>query len=243
MNELKRLPEFQKILADYQVSEEGKKILGKTNVVLLLAPAASGRNTAIRELMATGRYHFLVSDTTRKPRVNDGVPERDGVEYWFRTEDDVLKDLKEGKYLEAEIIHKQQVSGISTRELKRALDQEKIAITDIERLGVHNIVAAKPDTVAILMLPPSFREWQRRLHGRGEMDEQELKRRLETAAQIFEAGLKQDYFKFVINDNIEHTAEQINKLAHSAEKPAYRNAGRKLVRKLYGQTVDLLATL
>jgi guanylate kinase len=243
MNELKKLKEFQKTLSNYRISEESKKILQGTKLVLLLAPSSSGRNTAIRELLKTGDYYYIVSDTTRQPRINDGIPERDGVEYWFRTEEEVLADLKMGKFLEAEVIHDQQVSGISIRELEKAHDKQKIAITDIEILGVHNIVNAKPDTIPILMLPPSFEEWQRRIHGRGEMAPLEFKRRLETAVRIFEAGLKHDYFKFVINDTIEHTAEQINKLARSPEKPAYHETGRKLANDLCDQTKELLKTL
>src|SRR3546814_14273785 len=97
-----------------------------------------------------------VSDTSRKPRVNDGIPEQNGVEYWFRSEAEILNDLKAGKFLEAAIIHNQQVSGISIRELQRVGDEGKIAITDIEIVGVHNLIQAKPYATAFFVLPPIF---------------------------------------------------------------------------------------
>src|SRR5579885_607634 len=113
MNRLEHLQEFKTVLANYRISPASQRILQQTNLVLLAAPTSAGRNTIIRELLKTGDYHYIVSDTTRQPRINDGIPEQNGVEYWFRSEADILKDLAAGQYVEAAIIHNQQVSGIS----------------------------------------------------------------------------------------------------------------------------------
>ena len=130
MNELRQLTEFQDLLANYQLSKGALQTLSQTQLVLLVAPTSSGRNHLIRELMKTDDYYYIVSDTTRRPRTNDGIMEQSGVEYWFRDEADVLSDIRDGKYLEAAVIHQQQVSGISIRELQKATDLGKIAITD-----------------------------------------------------------------------------------------------------------------
>ncbi len=213
MNRLEYLVEFQKILADYHVSSAGKKILEEIELVLLVAPSGGGRNTVISELLKSGKYDFVVSDTTRLPRINNGSLEQSGREYWFRTEEEILQDLKDGKFLEAEVIHNQQVSGISIRELKKALTHSKIAITDIDIGGVQNIMAAKEDTLAIVVLPPSFDEWQRRIFTRGSIEPTEYKRRMHTARTIFTEALKHDYFSFVINHTIEQTAKEIDAIA------------------------------
>lgn len=223
------------MLADYHVSEESKQILANTRLVLLLAPSGGGRNTLIRELAKTGKYHFIVSDTTRQPRVNDGVQEQNGVEYWFRSEEDVLSDLEVGKFLEAELIHDQQVSGISIRELQKAQDENRIAITDVDMGGLHNIMQAMPSVNAVLVLPPSFEEWQRRMLNRGEMTPDEHRRRLETAIKIFTVALEHDYFKFVINDTIEHAAEQIKTLI-TGEENMSQNAAHQLAEELLTDT-------
>src|SRR5699024_8737685 len=134
-------------------SDEAKALLARTRLVLLVGPSSSGRNTVINELLKTGKYHAIVSDTTRLPRVNNGIPEENGREYWFRAEADVLHDLQNGSFLEAAIIHKQQVSGISMRELAAAADEGKVAINEIEVVGADNIHAAKPDALFVFMLP------------------------------------------------------------------------------------------
>src|ERR1700689_1309052 len=118
MNELVHGAEFRSALRDYHLSKAALQTLSQTKLVILVAPTSSGRNTIIWQLLKTGDYYFIVSDTTRQPRINDGKLERDGHEYWFRSEAEVLTDIQQGKYLEAAVIHNQQVSGISIRELQ-----------------------------------------------------------------------------------------------------------------------------
>lgn len=239
MNELKHLVEFRQIVNNYRISDDSQKILKDTKLVLLLAPTSTGRNTIIRELIKNGKYHYIISDTTRHPRINDGIREKDGVEYWFRSEDDVLMDLKNGAFLEAELIHGQQISGISIRELKKAHDEHKIAITDVDLKGVQNIVKVKPDTLAIMVLPPSFSEWQRRIKKRGVMAKVEYTRRLETARRIFQAGLEEKTIKFVINDQLSDAVKQVNQLVGpSAWNQQGQAKALKLVKDLYYKIND-----
>jgi guanylate kinase len=208
-NKLVHLEEFKKLLSDYKISVEGQQLLKQIKLVLLMSPTGSGRNTVIKELLKAGKYHFIVSDTTRSPRVNNGIPEQDGREYWFRSEVDVLEDLRKGLFLEAAIIHNQQASGISLRELKQAVDDRKIAITDVEVAGANNIHEVYPEAVICFMIPPSFQEWIRRIRSRGHMSEVELYRRLESAVSEITSALEQDFYKFIVNDTVENAVERI----------------------------------
>ena len=207
---LRLLHDFEKALRDYKPSLEILDLLQSTKLVLLVAPSAAGRNTLIKNLIMTGRYYFLVSDTTRRPRINDGVPERSGVEYWFKSEEEVLQGLKNGAYIEAAIIHNQQVSGISFSELRNAASSNMVAITDIEIKGCDNIHEYSDTMVPIFVLPPNFDEWMRRLEGRGAMDPAEKRRRLTTATEEIQLALERPYFKFVINWDIKLTVEEIH---------------------------------
>lgn len=241
MNQLRHLAEFKEVLAHYNISEAAKKVLAQTRIVLLVAPTATGRNTIIRELIKTGQYRFIVSDTTRRPRINDGVPEQDGREYWFRSEEEVLQDLKAGKFLEAAIIHNQQVSGLSIRELELVGKEGKIATTDIEVVGVSNIMRAKPDTVAIFVLPPSFEAWMERMENRGDMSKAERRRRMESAVKEFTAALKVDYYKFVVNDTVPGAISQINRIAIDGKiDDNLQKSGMRLVNNLLIKTKDFI---
>lgn len=238
MNELAHLEEFQNVLATYQVSDEAQTILHDTKIVLCSAATATGRNTIIRELLKTERYYFIISDTTRRPRTNDGVLEQDGTEYWFRTEDQMLDQLNTGKMVEAEVIHSQQVSGMSVREIEKAHDMNKIAITDADRGGITAIKKVKPDAICLFFLPPSFEEWQRRINDRGDMTDIEKHRRLETAVKEFEAALTNDYYLFVINDDLAEAVAKVDAIATNpqAVDQADQDAGRELAQTILART-------
>ncbi len=239
MNELKRLAEFEEVLEHYTVSTHGRGILADTKLLLMCGVTSSGRNTVIGELLKTGNYHFITSDTTRKPRVNRGNMEISGEEYWFKTEKEVLKGLKEGEYLEAAIIHGQQVSGISIAEMERARDGGKIATTDIEIVGVRNIVQAKPDSINVFMIPPSFEVWIDRINGRGHMPELELRRRLKSAISEIREALHKDYFVIIVNDEFHKTAQIVSEIFE--HEPDQQDA-RQVARRLLNETQTYLAT-
>lgn len=231
MNSLEQYQEFKKLLEHYEVSDRAKKALQDLSLVLLLAPTSTGKNTTIQHLLKSGKYYFIISDTTRQPRVNNGVLEQNGREYWFRSEKEFLDELRKGEFLEAEIIHKQQVSGVSIRELEKAKSEGKIAITDVEIKGVHHIVQIKPETNVIMLLPPNFAEWQKRITMRGDLSHQELKSRFESARMIFDEGLKHDYYKFVISDDVGRSAEAIDGIVNG--QPNYdQGRGQEVIRSL-----------
>ena len=96
---LQHYTEFKEVLETYHVSDSAKSTLEDLKLVLLLGPTSSGRNTIMKHQLKTGNYTYIISDTTRPPRVNDGVLETNGTEYWFRTEEEVLADLKAGQFL------------------------------------------------------------------------------------------------------------------------------------------------
>jgi guanylate kinase len=202
-------------------------------MVLLIGPTAAGRNTLINILTSTGRYHYLVSDTTRKPRHNNGVAEQNGVEYWFKTEEEFLEGLKNGEYLEAAIIHNQQVSGMSIRELDRAKSAGIIAIDEIEPDGASHIQMYDESPLFIFLLPPSFDVWMERLRGRGDMPEDELRRRLESAREEITEALQADFYQFVINNEIHEAAVAVDELANGREPDNEKQAqGRAYAEQL-----------
>jgi guanylate kinase len=242
MNQLKHIDAFTKALAEYKLSENAQKTLKDLNLVLMVGPTSSGRNTIIRELVKTGAYHFIVSDTTREPRSNDGVPEKDGREYWFRSEYKMLQEIRDGDFLEAAIIHNQQVSGISIRELEVARQSNRIAITEVEIVGADNTHRAKPDTKIIFSVPPGFDKWMNRLRRRGKLPESEIRRRLQTACLEFDAALIHDYYRFVVNDDIDETVAVVDGMARlNHQDQEEEAAARSLVKVLYQQTRDYLS--
>lgn len=234
-------PEFEALLKNYHPSQQAIEILKETRVVALNGPSSTGRNTVIRELLKTDDYHFIVSDTTRPRRYNDGVLEQDGREYYFRKELDFLSDLRNGRFIEAEIIHNQQVSGVSIREVEKARDLNKTAIADMEIEGVVNLSRLKPDAIVVIFVPPSFEEWISRINNRGKLGDNEMHNRFQTATKIFKLALPKDNFHFVINDQIGPTVEYVNNLVHNGvQDPQLESQARELGERLCNEISQYL---
>lgn len=231
--------EFKAILKDYQMSPEAQKVLRETPFVLLVAASGAGRNTIIDSLLKSGHYHYVVSDTTRPMRVRNGLPiEQNGVQYFFRNEDDVLADLQAGKFIEAALIHDQQVSGISAREIQVAHDSNKVAITDIEVQGSATITKVKPDTLNIFVLPPSFEEWLSRIRKRSHLPEEEIKNRFRAAVTELTIALESDRFIFVINNDLDEAVTRINAIARHGAAREDEPGAHQLAAQLRDQAAD-----
>lgn len=247
MNELAHLAEFQALLGNqnkkYVPSAESQKIVQQASIGLFAGPTNAGRNTIIDKLVQTGRYYFVISDTTRSPKLRNGRREQDGVNYWFRSEMEVLADIRAGKFVEAAIIHEQQVSGMSVREIAKAYEQGKTAVTDIEMRGVENVRAINPQAMALFVLPPSFDEWQARLQQRGDLgaDGVELGNRLRSSVKEFQEALQKPYFWFVINDDLDEAVRYTDQiLTEKKADPAVQQAGHKLSEELLAITTTYL---
>jgi guanylate kinase len=234
-SQLRHLEEFRELITNYAPGAESLELFTSVPLVILVGPTAAGRNTLIGLLTQTGRYTMIVSDTTRQKRSNNGVLERDGREYWFKTEEQVLEAIRCGEYIEAAIIHNQQVSGAHINEFMRAKRAGLTAIKEIEPGGAELYHRYNPQLLAIFLLPPDFATWMQRLHGRGDMGAEELVRRLKSAEQEILAALDSDYYQFVINNEIHEAAEAVDALAGgrapdvTKQQRGIDHAGRLLV--------------
>lgn len=209
-NKLQHKEEFQKLLENYRPSDESIKLLQSMKIIVLCGPTSAGRNTIIEKLVATGKYGFFRSDTTRKQRYKDGVlVEPNGSTYWFISEEQMLSQLKNGQMIEAAIIHDQQVSGVNIDTLMQLKEQDRIGITELQHDGPRTYKELKPDTIAIFILPPSFEEWIRRIKERSQMSDKELANRLRSSILEFDAAKNDGFFHLVINDEIDSTTGEI----------------------------------
>jgi guanylate kinase len=243
-NRLTNLSAFESVLAHYRPSQPSIALFRSVKLVMLVGPTAAGRNTLISILTATGRYKMIVSDTTRHPRTNNGVLEQDGSEYWFKTETDFLAGLKEGHYLEAAIIHQQQVSGAHIREFEAVKDAGVIALKEIEPHGADLYYQMNPAILAIFLLPPSFPIWMERLRGRDDMPEPELIRRLQSAKSELHYALSEDIYQFVVNNEIHEAADAVDQLAIGrAPNPQKQAYGRQHAATLIAAVTDYLDNL
>lgn len=206
-----------KKLKDYKVPEAAAELIRSTGIVFLVGITAAGKDTVITELLKSGDYHYIISHTTRAPRYNHGTLEQDGIDYHFINLEEVSRMLDDQEFIEAKLVHG-NIYGTSTREIQAAKDKSEIAISEIEVQGIAEYRAVSGTVLPIFLLPPDFKTWQARLMKRyGEkIDQEDLRKRMETAREELNEALAKDYFEFVINDELGATISVVDKIAHGS---------------------------
>jgi guanylate kinase len=234
--------EFEQLLSDYLPGAAILEQAAVIKMIILTGPTCSGRNTIVDLLKVTNRYHFAVSDTTRLPKVRNGALELTGKVYNFITEESFLSGLRQKEYLEAELIHGQQVSGCNIFELKKAMNSNKVAIREMDPIGSKHMIELVPEAMPIFISPPAFDQWMARLHKRDIVQTSELIRRLKTALTAFDLVLTDNRYNIYLNDDLTHTVQKIDEIVAS-HQIVRSTAHLEHIQSLKDQTVKLIGTL
>ncbi len=175
----------------------------KGQLIVLSGPSGVGKSTVISELLSErGDIYFSVSFTTRAPRVG----EADGVNYNFVTREQFEAMIARDELLEyAEYVN--NYYGTSLKVIQDKLDAGIDVLLDIEVQGAAKVRAKCPEAVLIFIIPPSFEELSRRLHGRNTDGEEVIAGRLKKAREEYQEIPNYDYL--VVNDKVSAAAAEI----------------------------------
>ena len=171
-------------------------------LIVISGASGVGKGTVLGLMMASRPdMAFSVSATTRPPRPG----EEDGVHYYFVTKERFEEMIAQNAFLEYDA-HAANFYGTP-----RAQAEEKMArghvLLDIEPNGARQVKAAAPEAVLIFIMPPSIQELERRLRGRGDTPEDQIRMRMERATWEMEQRSWYDYV--VINDDAQRCADEI----------------------------------
>jgi len=233
---------LQQLVDVYAISSAAIELVQRTPIVLLVGVSGAGKDTIKHCLLETGKYHHIVSHTTRAPRENQGILEQDGVDYHFITKERAAEMLRGGEFVEAKK-YGNHIYGTSVAEIQKAHDDGKIAITDIEVQGVAEYKAISKNVIAEFILPPNYAEWQHRLHaryGKKGADPADIARRMKTAIVELEEALTQDYYHFIVNADLDQAVRAVDKIAHHHDQftiidHSFRVWAERLLQDLQGE--------
>jgi guanylate kinase len=171
--------------------------------VIFAAPSGAGKTSIAHALRAArDDVEFSISSTTRPPRPG----EREGVDYFFHSEEEFRRMIDAGELLEWAVVHG-NLYGTPRRNLDGAAGRGHHLLLDIDVQGSRLVRGQVPEAVSIFVLPPSGAELARRLIGRGSETGELRRRRLTAAREELLAAKEFDYV--VVNDSLEHAVETV----------------------------------
>ncbi|WP_314033832.1 guanylate kinase [Dietzia sp. CH92] len=174
-------------------------------LIVLAGPSAVGKSTVVARLRERlSDLYFSVSMTTRDPRPG----EVDGRDYFFVTTEEFRRAVAEGRMLEwAEIHRGLQLSGTPAEPVRRALDEGRPVLIEVDLAGVRQIRESLPEGTTVFLAPPSWEDLEVRLRGRGTEPDDVVARRLETARVEMEA--RGEFDVVVVNDELESAVDEL----------------------------------
>ena len=174
----------------------------KGTLFVVTGPSGAGKGTVLKEVTSRmDHLYFSVSATTRPPRPG----ERDGVDYYFITEEKFGEMVRQGAFVEYDC-HAKACYGTPEQQLKEKMECSHVLL-DIEPNGAFAVRAKRPDATLIFIMPPSAEILEQRLRSRGDTSEDQIRLRLERAKWEMEQRFRYDYV--VTNDRADACADQI----------------------------------
>jgi guanylate kinase len=148
---------------------------------ILSAPSGAGKTTLRNLLKRTPDFVFSVSCTTRKPRPG----EVHGEDYFFLQEEDFLRRVEKGDFIEHATVHGNHYGTLRETVLDN-LEHGIDVLLDVDIQGAAMIRATTHEKIReaiadIFLMPGSMEELKRRLLKRGTESPEQLEIRLRNA--------------------------------------------------------------
>ena len=179
--------------------------MSKGKLIVISGASGVGKGTVLGIMMKKRKdLSFSVSATTRPPRPG----EIDGVHYYFISREKFAEMIAEGAFLEYDA-HADNYYGTPRAQAEEKRERGSVLL-DIEPAGAKQVREKMPDAELIFIMPPSMQELERRLRGRGDTPEEQIKLRMERA--VWEMEQRAWYDHVVVNDDPERYADEILKI-------------------------------
>jgi guanylate kinase len=183
-------------------------------VLVVTGPSGAGKGTLIRQLVErVPGIEVTVSATTREQRLG----EQDGREYRFLTDEDFLRRVADGEFLEQVEYVSGHRYGTLRSELERIAGNGHVPLLELETEGALRVKHEVEGAVTIF-ISARVEELERRLRERATESTGEIGERIELARKQLEQAGEFDYV--IENDNLKRAVSELVRLVSGLLAPA-----------------------
>ncbi len=164
---------------------------------VISAPSGTGKTSLIHKVLEeelASKTKLGVSCTTRERREN----EEEGVAYFFLDEEAFNKKLAEGNFLEHAKVFG-NLYGTPKDWVVSTISQGFDVVLELDVQGAIQVKNAYPNAKTIFIIPPSYKDLEKRLVNRDQDSQETIEKRLSEAKQEVLSGKDFDYL--ITNDN------------------------------------------
>lgn len=180
----------------------------QNKIIIITAPSGAGKSTITHYLI--NKYpalSFSISAATRNPRGS----EKDGVDYYFLSEETFKQKINEDAFLEWEMVYEGKYYGTLRSELDRIWAAGKVPMLDIDVKGAIHVQQQFGDNcLSIFIEPPSVEELKKRLESRGTETPESLATRINKAS--YEISFNHRFTKSIVNDDLSKACAETEKV-------------------------------
>jgi guanylate kinase len=184
----------------------------KHKIIILAAPSGAGKTTIKSRLLAAipDKLSFSISAATRKIRAG----EQHGVDYFFIDVEEFKNKIDNNQFVEWEMVYPGSYYGTTVEEIERIWSENKTPILDIDVQGALHVKEIYGDSaLTIFIKPPSLEVLKERLQKRGTDSEEQIKTRIDKAAE--EIAFSNNFDHIVLNDNLDKASATVKELVTS----------------------------
>jgi guanylate kinase len=194
--------------------------MAEGKALIFAAPSGSGKTTIVQHLLRTfPQLGFSISACTRDRR---GRNEIHGKDYYFLTQDEFRRKIKEDAFVEWEEVYEGNYYGTLKEEIQRIWDEGRHVIFDVDVKGALNLKKYFGDkALAIFVKVPSLHVLKARLNDRGTESQESLSRRLYKAE--FEMGFADKFDVVLLNDDLNRAVAEAEGLVDRFIHNRYHN--------------------
>ena len=175
-------------------------------LVILSGPSGVGKETVRQRLMEIKSFEltYSISMTTRSPR-NQEV---DGVNYYFVSEEEFKRNIKEDNFLEyAKFVG--NYYGTPRDKVEALRNSGHNVLLEIEINGAKQVMSRVNDdaVISFFLMPPSLQDLEARIRKRKTESEDVISERLAKGKE--EMTMTDDYDYVILNDKVNRAAKEI----------------------------------